>query len=352
MFTQILPRRAVRTPLAELLLGPHGTDRYTELVDPMWTSETRAAVVAARRSTPRSVTLLLRPNHPVAWRAGQHLTVTVEVDGRRRTRCYSPANAEGSDLIELTITRHDGGVVSEFLVDRAGPGLVVGLGGPAGDFVLPATVPDRLLFVAGGSGITPVLAMMRTLPARGFAGQAALLYYVRTPADACYRDELAGLGIPVRYGYTRDGAGELAGHFGAGHFDAGHVAAVLPEPDAVFVCGPPALVSAVRDCRPDALAETFAPPAPVAPSSSCGGRITFADSGIEVDDDGRSLLDQAEAAGLTPQSGCRMGICHTCTRRKVRGAVRNLTTSAVSAAEDEDIQICVSAPVGDVELAL
>ena len=80
--------------------------------------------------------------------------------------------------------------------------------------------------------------------------------------------------------------------------------------------------------------------------------IVFRDSGIGIEDDGRSLLEQAESAGLAPQSGCRMGICHTCTRRKLRGAVRNLTTSTVSTADDEDVQICVSVAVGDVDIAL
>ena len=80
--------------------------------------------------------------------------------------------------------------------------------------------------------------------------------------------------------------------------------------------------------------------------------MTFTDSDVGVTDDGRPLLEQAEAAGLTPESGCRMGICHTCTRRKTRGAVRNLITGAVSSADEEDVQICVSAPVGDVDIAL
>ena len=88
---------------------------------------------------------------------------------------------------------------------------------------------------------------------------------------------------------------------------------------------------------------------------SSGGRakqIAFTDSGVELTDDGRPLLEQAEAAGLTPESGCRMGICHSCTRRKTSGVVKNLITGAVSSADAEDVQICVSAPVGDVDLAL
>ena len=151
MFTQIQRR----TPFLEILLGPHGVDRYTELVDPMWTSELRATVVGVRRSTPGSVTLRLLPNRPVPFRAGQHVGLTVEIDGRRHTRCYSPANAEGAAEIELTVTRRPGGLVSEYLYRAAHPEMVVGLGAAAGDFVLPEARPRRLLLIAGGSGITP-----------------------------------------------------------------------------------------------------------------------------------------------------------------------------------------------------
>ena len=98
--------------------------------------------------------------------------------------------------------------------------------------------------------------------------------------------------------------------------------------------------------------ESFVAPSFDLPAQPTGGRVTFADSSIDVADDGRPLLEQAESAGLNPASGCRMGICHTCTRRKTSGVVRNLTTGAVSTAPDEDVQICVSVPVGDVDIAL
>jgi ferredoxin-NADP reductase len=357
MFTQTLkPRlrdRVLRSSLVDLLTGPHGVDRYTELVEPTWTSgDARAKVVAVRRDTPRSVTLTLEPNAVFtagpALRAGQHITLTVEVDGRRQTRCYSPANAEGDRLIELTIGVHDGGRVSQHLYRHAQPGLVVGLAVGGGEFVLPAERPRRIMFVSGGSGITPVMSMLRTLVAEGFDGDIAFVHYARTPEEACYRDELAAMpGVRVLHGYTRDGVGDLTGKFDPDHLDA-----AMPRPEAIFVCGPPGLVDAVREQCPVALSESFVPPVFEAPTEASGGRISFADSGVAVTDDGRSLLEQAEAAGLTPERGCRMGICHTCTRRKTSGAVKNLITGAVSTTEGEDVQICVTAPVGDVALAL
>ena len=348
MFTETSAGSPVRRRLLGLLAGPHGVDRYTELVDPMWTSEVRATVVRVRRSTPRSVTLWLQPNHPITHRAGQYLTVTVEIDGRRHTRCYSPANAEGVPLIELTVARHDGGVVSEYLHRAARPGMTVGLSGPAGDFVLPTPRPRRLLLIAGGSGITPVMAIVRTLQQERYDGQVAVLHYVRSIDDACYRGQLASLpDVSVLHGCTRGPGGDLRGHV-----DGHHLTAAMADPDAVYVCGPPALVEAVRRHHPDAVAESFAPDPLVIPDTPGGGRITFGRSGIDIDDDGRALLDQAESAGLTPASGCRMGICHTCTRRKVHGVVRNVTTGAISTGDDETVQICVSVPVGDVEIDL
>ena len=346
--------------LVDLLTGPHGVDQYTELVAPTWTlGEARAKVIDVRRATPRSVTLTLAPNESFtsthAVKAGQYVNFTVDIDGRRHTRCYSPANAEGSSNLELTIGHHDGGLVSNYLYERARRGMVVGLAGVGGDFVLPALgahgSPRRILFVSGGSGITPVMAMLRTLVAQGHprasGAEVAFVHYTRTAAEACYRDELAALpGVRVLHGYTRSGAGDLVGRFGPEH-----LAAAMPSPDVVFVCGPADLVDAVREHCENVYTESFVPPVFEAPANPSGGRITFADSDIDVVDDGRSLLEQAESAGLTPQNGCRMGICHTCTRRKTAGTVRNLITGAVSTAP-EYVQICVSVPVGDVDLSL
>ena len=357
MFTQTFSRkiaqRVLRSDLIDLLTGPHGVDRYTELVMPTWTSgQTRAKVVDVRRTTPRSVTLTLAPNAAFIERyrvkAGQFITVTVEIDGRMHSRCYSPANVEGSAEIELTIGVHDGGLVSTYLYERARRGMVVGLAGVGGDFVLPELLPRRILFISGGSGIAPVMAMLRTLVARGHAGDIAFVRYARTPQEACYREELAAMqGVRVLDGFTRSDSGDLQGRF-----DAEHLAAAMQAPDAVFVCGPETLVHAVKGLCENVFTESFVPPVLQAPANPTGGRVTFADSDLDVTDDGRSLLEQAESAGLTPLNGCRMGICHTCTRRKTSGTVRNLITGAVSTGPDEDVQICVTVPVGDVAISL
>ncbi|BBY98484.1 flavin reductase family protein [Mycolicibacterium fallax] len=359
MFTEMLsPRlkaRVSESSLLKVLSWPQGVDSFTEVADRSWTQhEGRATVTAVRWQTPRSVTLTLRPNALGAqlfadFRAGQHINVAVEIDGRRHTRCYSPVAAEGSALIELTIGRHDGGLVSDHLYRHARPGTVVGIGAPAGDFVLDPT-DARILLVSGGSGITPVLSMLRTLRAGGHTGEVAFVHYARTPEDVAYAAELRELAAAehttVLFGYTRSGAGELSGHL-----RAEHLATALADPDAVYVCGPAALVDAVREVHPEARSESFVPPA-FRPGAASGGLVSFAGSEVFVEDDGKTLLEQAENVGLTPEFGCRMGICHGCTRLKSSGVVKNVTTGVVSSAEEEEIQICVTVPCGDVVVEL
>src|SRR5213080_3400860 len=125
-----LTGRVLGSGLIDLLTGPHGVDRYTEIVNPVWTvGEARAEIVEVTRRTPRSVTLTLRPNRAFAGlRAGQHVNLRLEIDGRRHTRCYSPASSQhrGDGLLELTVGLHDGGLVSTFLRDGARSGMVVG----------------------------------------------------------------------------------------------------------------------------------------------------------------------------------------------------------------------------------
>src|SRR5579875_2264680 len=178
----------------ETLATPHGIDRYLELVSPMLTlRELRAKVCEVSRSTPDSVTLTLRPTRQWrGFRAGQFVSLTVDIDGVRRTRCYSPSCSQyrADGCIELTIKAHPDGLVSNYLVRSARPGLVVGLSQADGSFRLPDDRPDRLVLISGGSGITPVLAMLRTLCDEDYRGEVVFLHYATSPAHVPLRAEL------------------------------------------------------------------------------------------------------------------------------------------------------------------
>jgi ferredoxin-NADP reductase len=258
---------------------------------------------------------------------------------------------------ELTVTVHPEGFVSRHLHEHIRPGTVLHLSEAQGEFVLPTPRPARLALISGGSGITPVLSMLRTLCDEGHAGEVAFIHYARTKRDWLYRHEVARLAehysnLRVGFVATREPGG--------GHLDAGTLQSVLPgfsaENVTAAVCGPQALIDAARDiwaAAPDQLlAESFAPPSLAVTGAAADGTLRFTRSELTAPIAGGTLLEQAEAAGLTPEFGCRMGICHTCTCRKTAGAVRDLRTGEVSGEEDEDIQLCVSVPAGDLALEI
>jgi ferredoxin-NADP reductase len=348
--------RFLRSGLVDLLVGPHGVDRYLELIRPeMTVRDARARVLAVRHQTRRSVTLTLRPNS--AWsrfEAGQFIRVGVEIDGVRRTRTYSPACSERSSdgLLELTVTSHPDGLVSQHLHHHARPGTILHLSGAQGDFVLPRPRPRRLALISGGSGITPVLSMLRTLLDENHDGEIGFVHYARTAADWLYATEVRELAaqhrnLSVDYVATREGGG---------HFTRRAAERLMGslEDRYAAVCGPPSLIEAVRQVWPDpelVVSESFTPPVLKA-AEVAGGTLHFVRSGRSIAIGTGTLLEQAEAAGLSPEFGCRMGICHTCTCRKSAGAVRDLRTGEVSGEEDEDIQLCVSVPAGDVALEI
>ncbi len=332
--------------MVDLLVGPHGIDRYLELIRPELTiRDARARVLEVRRQTPRSVTLTVQPNS--AWtgfRAGQFVRIGVEIDGVRRTRTYSPACSQNSELLELTVTTHPHGLVSRYLYADLEPGATLHLGAAQGEFTLPEPRPERLVLISGGSGITPVLSMLRTLCDEGHDGRVEFIHYARTARDWLYRPEVQQLAarhrnLTVEYVATREGGARLSRE---------------PDDAHVAVCGPPALIEAARGIWPDVrvLAETFTPPALTVSGTAANGTLRLLRSDKTVSIATGTLLEQAEAAGISPNFGCRMGICRTCTCRKAAGAVRNILTGEISKEEDEDIQLCVSVPAGDVALEI
>jgi stearoyl-CoA 9-desaturase NADPH oxidoreductase len=359
------PLRAVlRSPLAAALTAPHGVNRYLALLGPSWSvDEVRATVVEIRKETPTTTTLVLRPN--LAWNghlAGQFVEVGIEIDGVRHSRCYSiSSSAHRADgLFTLSVKEKPDGLVSRAIARSLRVGQVLPLSPARGEFVLPAERPDRIVFLSGGSGITPVMSMLRTLLDEGYAGDVTFLHYARSQEEITYRDELTA--IAATHANVRvirvldDGTGDLHGGFSEAHL----LATAPTYPLAMtYMCGPEGLMARARSLYgerglSDRLFEERFTAAPMLATSSDAeaGTVHFARSSLLKKGDGRSLLVQAEDAGLSPEFGCRRGICHGCTRRKVSGTVRDLRTGVTSDRADCDIQLCVTAPVGDVTLDL
>jgi ferredoxin-NADP reductase len=353
---------ALKSPLARILAWPHSPESYLEFLAPdVGGRAIKATVKAVRQETPRAVSLVLQPNHRWSGHvAGQYVSLTVSINGRRHSRCFTVSGLEDGCPV-VTIQSHEGGVVSNWANESVWVGDTVEISPAAGDFVLPAQRPDSLLLIAGGSGITPVRALTDALVAEGYKGRVDILYYVTTKAEAIFLAHLQSVteacnNIHLHLVTTRElQSSTLRGHFYAGHLDS--IGADISRA-AAYVCGPAGLIDAVAahwDAQGQSARLTLerfqAVKAPVA-SDGEAQPVQFLDSGVTTTAPGRTLLETAEGAGLSPMHGCRQGICRTCTCRKLAGQVRDIRTGEISDAGEEDIAICVSVPVTPVTLAL
>jgi stearoyl-CoA 9-desaturase NADPH oxidoreductase len=325
--------------LADAFAAPHGIDRYLELVNPAWSvRDIRGTVVQTIRETPTTTTLVVRPNgNWQGHRAGQFVRVGVEIAGIRHTRCYSvSSSAHVRDRITLTVRAKEGGFVSRHLAHDTNPGDVLTLSPAQGEFVLPEARPRRIVMISGGSGITPVMSMLRTLGDERYDGSVTFLHYARSREELIYADELANVNARVLVAFDTV-------------FHPEHLRSIPLEHAEIFLCGPEPMMAAVRACGLRLHEEKFT--ADVARPSG-HGTIHFRRSNVKTSCDGKTMLEIAEESGLKPEHGCRRGICHGCTQRKVSGVVRDLRTGAIDDTPDQNIQLCVSAPVGDVTLDL
>lgn len=360
--------------ITRTLLTPHPVEHYVRSLGVTWSDDpTGATVVAVDRPVADVTVLTLRLPAGVDRPApGAALEIGVVVDGVVHRRHYSPVDsAHRSDgLATIAVRRHPGGVVSDHLWSEATPGMRLLLGNPVGEITLPEVRPTDVLLVSGGSGITPMLSIASTLAGEdhcgdGAAGRVAWLHYARRVEDVPFRDrirELSRAGVEVRVVPTADpdpsDASDPTPRSLAGHLTADHLTEVAPwHADAtVFLCGPEALADGLSDALgaeryADVLRERFTASNGPVPEGD-GGTVTHVKSGVSAPNAGTTLLEGAEAAGLSPKHGCRMGICHTCTAVRVSGATRDLRTGEVDTEPGCLVQICVSAPVGDVEIEL
>ncbi|HZG92894.1 MAG TPA: ferredoxin reductase [Pseudonocardia sp.] len=326
-------------------------------LNPMWSRrEPHARVVGLRRETDDTTTLLLRtgPGLPV-HRPGQFVGIGTRLDGVWQWRTYSVTSHPGDRELAVTVTALAGGAVSGALAHRTPVGTVLRIGPPAGEFVLPDPVPEKLLFLTAGSGITPVMGMLRELETRPETLSGAVLVHCdRTPSQLVFGPELRALSAST-------GLTLIERHTALeGRLTPDSLADAVPDwaVRQTWACGPTGLLDALtehwaRAGDPDALhLERFVPPTPVVDGTT-GGRVSFTTSGIVAEaGPGTPLMVAGEAAGALLPNGCRMGICHTCVGTLRSGAVRNLHTGDLHDTPGQAVRTCVSGAAGDVEIEL
>ncbi len=348
--------------LVRSFTSPLLPDDYLELVNPLWsTRELRGRIERIERETPNAATVLIKPGWE--WprhRPGQYLRLGVEVDGVHHWRAYSltsdPERADG--CISITPKLVVGGKVSPFLFSGARPGTIVRLGGVEGTFVLPDPLPSQLLFISAGSGITPIMSMLRAIARERKLADVVHLHCARTEAEVIFGRELRELAA-AHTGYRLEE--RLTG--AEGRLSPAQLDELCPDWRAreTFLCGPSGLLEAFGarwqgDGDPAKLhVEHFQPGESVGGDAQRGegGTIHFCSSELEVESDGdQPILLAGEQAGAKLPYGCRMGICHTCVGRLRSGQVRDLRTGRVHGQAGEMMRTCINAPEGAIEIEL
>ncbi|GAB3261221.1 2Fe-2S iron-sulfur cluster-binding protein [Kineosporia babensis] len=317
-------------------------------------------IVQVHRETPSTARITLQDTGenpaPFDFRPGQYFTLVADVAGQSVRRAYSACSVPGTDQLEIAVKQVPGGLLSTHLHALAA-GASLGLIGPSGSFHSGAQPDGEMLLIAAGSGITPMISLIRThLPKRPIA----LLYCSRSEAEIIFADELARLEreFPGQFSVThvlssRDGRLDAAGL-------QAWITQQAPGPQAhYYVCGPQPLTDLVQDAvkdRPErvhheqytrgALGEIPREPQPLLVRS---GEKTLGDKTVEP---GQTLLDAGLAAGLPMPYSCTIGNCGDCRVRLISGQVALAEPNCLTEAEKADgyVLTCVGRPLSEVVL--
>jgi stearoyl-CoA 9-desaturase NADPH oxidoreductase len=350
-------RRALKA--VRSLFSPLLPDDYLELINPLWsTRELRGRIERIEPETDNAVTIVIKPGFE--WEGhepGQYLRVGVVVDGVHHWRAYSltsdPNSSDG--CICITPKLVEAGTVTPFLVREAKPGTLVRLGGVEGGFVLPDPLPEKLLFISAGSGVTPIMGMLRDLDHRDELRDAVHIHSARTEGDVIFGERLNRLDS-VRESYVLKL--RLTGE--EGRLKPADLDDVCPDwrERETFLSGPEEMIDTMlehweREADPDRLHLERFQPKITGGEEGEGGEIKFLKSETTAESDGSTpILVAGEEAGLELPFGCREGICHTCIGKLCSGRVRDMRNGKVYGTDGEMIRTCLSAPEGAIEIEL
>ena len=345
--------------VAELVTTPLLPADYLDLLDPLRSGAAlRGRIEAVHPETRDAATVVIRPGRDwLPHTPGQYVRIGIDVDGVRLWRAYSITSVLGrpDGCFSITVKAIPDGTVSNHLVHRTRPGTVVQLDQATGDFVLPAQRPARALFVTAGSGITPVMGILRNWADDTEHGDpdVVLVHSAPTADDVIFGAELRAL--------ARSGRIRLVERHTEtdGLLDAAALAQLVPDlaERATWACGPVGMLEtleahwAAEGIADRLYTERFRPRVLVAGE---GGTVTFTRAGRSLEADGATpILDAAEDAGLLMPSGCRMGICYGCVLPLREGAVRDLRNGEITTAAPGDgvlVQTCISAAAGACDI--
>lgn len=378
---KLLPA-SLRTLLGHSL-APDMLDFWLGKVNPLWSVQQPLAQIVARQAVGQdSVSLTLKPNRHVVWpAAGQHVSIGAVVAGRRVERSYSPSPvADQPELMVITVKQVTGGRLSNWLYFQAQEGDILHIGQPFGEFYWPE--PEQpMLLLAAGSGITPMMSLLRqhlspssswptaqkrpTRPPLPRKQSVQLHYWVSRREQACFIDELLALqqhqpNFSLHLYVTQSSAQQPYEQHG--RIQASQFAQQQDLANShVLACGPAGFVATAQQILQTQVqsfqAEAFSPPlispASLQPDALAGQTVQISlqrqqrELTVPV---GQSILAALEAEGITHPSGCRMGLCNTCACPKLSGSTQHLISGEQQHDENPALRLCVSAARSDLVL--
>jgi stearoyl-CoA 9-desaturase NADPH oxidoreductase len=344
--------------LAARATTPLLPDDYLKMLNPLWSArELRGLIVDVHPETADSATVTIKPGwgFSAKYQPGQYVGIGLRIDGRWHWRSYSLTSIPQRDKKNITITvkATPEGFLSTHLVNGVKPGTIVRLAAPKGDFALPDPPPGKILFITAGSGITPVMAMLRTLHSRGHDADIVHIHSAPSADAVIFHDELREL-ESGRPGYRL----HLQLTESQGHLELDELGDIVADwqDRPTWVCGPSALLDGAEEVwknadRSEQLhLERFTIAA--TDKGGEGGTVTFAISDKSVEIDGAtSILEAGEKVGVQMPFGCRMGICQTCVLPLESGHVRDVR-SGTEHREGDRIQTCISTASGDCTIKI
>jgi ferredoxin-NADP reductase len=349
---------------AEAATTPLVPEDFLDLFAPLRRgAELRGRIEQVRAETKDAATLVIRPGADWAGHVpGQYVRIGIDVDGVRQWRAYSLTHGPRADgRIAITVKAVPDGLVSHHLVHRTHPGALVHLEQAAGEFVLPPG-GGRFLFVTAGSGITPVIGMLRNLfpstdegvlrPARTAHHDVVVVHVAPSRPDSIFIRDLEAL--------DRAGAIRLVPWYDDVHgvLDVEELPGLVPDiaERTTLACGPAGLLDALQEFHDakglELLTEQFRT-SRVEPGE--GGTVSFTDGRTVIADGSTPILEAAEEAGVLMPSGCRMGICYGCVLPMTEGSVRDLRNGEITTAVPGEsgaikVQTCINAAAGACHL--
>ncbi len=342
--------------LADAVATPLFPADYLDMFAPMRTgAELRGRIVSVSRETAESTTLAIRPGR--SWRqhrAGQYIRIGLDIDGVRTWRAYSLTSLVGAPdgLITITVKSIPDGKMSNHILTDLAPGTLVHLDQATGEFGFADTPPPNPLFVTAGSGITPVIGMLRNHLDE--LEDAIIIHSAPTPESTMFADQLnewaehGKLRLVTRHTQTD------------GILLPAELDTLVPDwrERTTWACGPTAMLDAFeahwaeQDAQP-LYTERFRA---TIIAEGAGGTVDLPGQQLTFDSPGDTpILDAAESAGALMPSGCRMGICFGCVAPLTSGAVRDLRNGELTIANEGDniiIQTCISAAAGTCTIDL